>query len=215
MFRANRFITIQNWPPKTCCFLTTQGKIYAPSNRFNTGDKLIIASLVTKDVYIRPYISLIRYHIQMYMSSLFTSTLVVGNAVFWIKIGGWKGSCFDMTNIRALSTLTIHSNISKIRVLIKIALCRNARMQVHLPKNSQLLCQYKMTSWHYIVIKSSIIDYMGVLDPLLVCRFLSETLQKRLKFNEVDIYMLKVKKRGTRARCEIFLKLTINAPKRS
>ena len=32
-----------------------------------------------------------------------------------------------MTNFRALNTLTIHSNISKIRVVIQITLCRNAR----------------------------------------------------------------------------------------
>ena len=56
----------------------------------------------------------------------------------------------------------------------------------------ELLCQYKMTSWDYIVTKSCIIDDLGVRDPPLVFCFLCKILSKRLKFNEVDIYMLKV-----------------------
>ena len=46
-----------------------------------------------------------------------------------------------------------------------------------------------------------------------VC-FLCRKLPKRLKFNETDIYMLKVKKKSTRTRSVIFSKLTIKAPKR-
>ena len=45
-----------------------------------------------------------------------------------------------------------------------------------------------------------------------VC-FLCKTLPKRLKLNEVDIYMFKVKKKDTR--CEIHPVLTIKAPRQS
>ena len=41
----------------------------------------------------------------------------------------------------------------------------------------------------------------------VVC-FLCKTLPKRLKLNEVDIYMFKVKKKGTRTRSEIYPELT-------
>ena len=41
-----------------------------------------------------------------------------------------------MKNFRALSTLTSYLNISKIRVLIQITLCRNARIQMDLSKNN-------------------------------------------------------------------------------
>ena len=63
---------------------------------------------------------------------------------------------------------------------------------IHPSSKLELLCQYKMTSWHYIVTKSSIIDDLGVRDPPLVFCYLCKTLPKRLKFNKVDIYMLKV-----------------------
>ena len=43
---------------------------------------------------------------------------------------------------------------------------------------------------------------------LFVC-FLYKTLPKILKLNEVDIHMLKVKKKSTRTRCEICSKFTI------
>ena len=83
-----------------------------------------------------------------------------------------------------------------------------------IPPSSKLdlFCQNEMTSWHYIVTKSSIIDDLGVRDPSLVCLFLCKTLPKRLKFNEVDIYMFKVNKETSRTRCEI---CPIKAPKRS
>ena len=39
--------------------------------------------------------------------------------------------------------------------------------------------------------------------------FLSKALPKRLKFNEVDIYMIKVKKKSARTRCEIVDKTNV------
>ena len=45
-------------------------------------------------------------------------------------------SCFEMKNFRALNTLTSYLNISKIRVLIQITLCRNPRIQMDLSKNN-------------------------------------------------------------------------------
>ena len=47
-----------------------------------------------------------------------------------------KVSCFEMKNARALNTLTSYLNISKIRVLIQITLCRNCRIQMDLSKNN-------------------------------------------------------------------------------
>ena len=41
-----------------------------------------------------------------------------------------------MKNARALNTLTSYLNISKIRVLIQITLCRNCRIQMDLSKNN-------------------------------------------------------------------------------
>ena len=67
----------------------------------------------------------------------------------------------------------------------------------------ELLCQYEMTSWHYIVTDSSIIDDLGVRDPLLVCLFPVQTLPKRLNFSKVNIYMFKDKKKSSRTRCKI------------
>ena len=50
-------------------FFSNPGPKYTPSsNRLNTGDKLIITSSVIKDVYIRPYFSLIKYHMRIYTS---------------------------------------------------------------------------------------------------------------------------------------------------
>ena len=63
---------------------------------------------------------------------------------------------------------------------------------IHPSSKLEPLCQCKMTSWHYIVTKSSIIDDLGVQDPPLVFCCQCKTLPKRLKFNEVDIYLLKV-----------------------
>ena len=47
-----------------------------------------------------------------------------------------KISYFEMTNFRALHTLSIYSNISKIRILIQIKLCRDTRIQVDSSKNN-------------------------------------------------------------------------------
>ena len=47
-----------------------------------------------------------------------------------------KISWFEMEKFRALNTLTSYLNISKIRVLIQITLCRNARIQMDLSKNN-------------------------------------------------------------------------------
>ena len=47
-----------------------------------------------------------------------------------------KISYFERKNSRALNTLTSYLNISKIRVLIQKALCRNARIQMDLSKNN-------------------------------------------------------------------------------
>ena len=66
----------------------------------------------------------------------------------------------------------------------------------------ELLCQCGMTSWYYIVTKSSIVDNLSVRDPT-----------KRLKFNQVNIYIFKVKKKSTKIRFEICPKLTIKAAK--
>ena len=44
--------------------------------------------------------------------------------------------CFEMLNFRALNTLTSYLNISKIRVLIQMTRCRNARIQMDLSKNN-------------------------------------------------------------------------------
>ena len=179
---------------------------------------------------------------------------MVGNAVFRIKIGDWKDFMFRNDKFHGFGHP--HNLFeSKIRVLIQITLCRNARIQMDLSKNKhnrfsaeeainyiprtekrkkvpvcemlessgslfslmlpllswklkiityrdsstihpssklELLWQYKMTSWHYIVTKSSVIDDPGSEIRLWFFCFLCKTLPKRLKFNQVDIYMLKV-----------------------
>ena len=135
-----------------------------------------------------------------------------------------------MTNFHALDTRTIYSNISKIRLLIQISLCRNARIQkdiskkirfsaetakiifprtekrnkvsiceilesspmlpifswelkiiayevsfnIPLSSKLELLRQYEMTSWYYIVTKSSIVDDLWVRDTPLICFFFCE-----------------------------------------
>ena len=71
-------------------FFSNPGPKFTPSsNRLDTGEKLIITSSVTKDVYIRPCISLIRHHMQIYVLSLvYLPLLVVRNAVLLIINGG-------------------------------------------------------------------------------------------------------------------------------
>ena len=83
---------------------------------------------------------------------------------------------------------------------------------IKIPSSSklELLCQYGMTS---IVPKSSIIDAWGSEILIWFVCFLCETLSKRLKLNEVAIYMFKVNKKGSRTRREIYPKLLIKTPK--
>ena len=179
---------------------------------------------------------------------------MVENAVFWIKIvSKWQIS-------RLWTPLQFILIFSKIRLLIQITLCRNARIQMNISKKNrfsaekainyfslhweeekdtnmwnawgvlwvfllshasnflmwtenrgsftipsssklQLLCQCEMTSWYYTVAKSSIVDDLFFF------------LWERLKFNQVDIYLFEVKKKGTTTRCEICPKLTIKSPK--
>ena len=47
---------------------------------------------------------------------------------FWI---------YEMTNFRALDTLAIYSNIFKIKLLMQITLGKDARIQMHPPKNNR------------------------------------------------------------------------------
>ena len=47
-----------------------------------------------------------------------------------------KISCFEVKHFRASNTLISYLNISKIRVLIQITLCRNARIQMDQSKNN-------------------------------------------------------------------------------
>ena len=56
------------------------------------------------------------------------------------------------------------------------------RSNFAIPPSSKLglLCQYEITSWHYIVIKTSIIDDLEVQDPL-VCLFLMQNITKKVK----------------------------------
>ena len=81
----------------------------------NSGHKLIITSSGTKDVYIRPCISLIRYHMQKYMSYIY-SRILKTSLVYFIYLY----NLFE----------------SKIRVLIQIKLCKNARIHMDLSKNN-------------------------------------------------------------------------------
>ena len=151
--------------------------------------------------------------------------------------------CFEMLNFRALNTLTSYLNISKIRVLIQITLCRNARIQMDLSKNNCFSAEEAKIIF-LAPRKERRYQYMKCLSSLGLCpppwfqfyhrnwrriRFLhhlswscfvntkwlplSQRLSKRLKLNEVNIYMFKVKDKGTRTRCEIYPELTIKAPR--
>ena len=50
-----------------------------------------------------------------------------------------------MTNFQALDTLTIYSNISKIRLLIQISLCRNAKIQMDISKKNRFSAEKAMS----------------------------------------------------------------------
>ena len=101
-----------------------------------TGDKLIITSSVTKDVYVSRCILLIRYHMQIYALSLIYLPLLwwLETQLFLIKINDWKD--FMFRNKKYRNTLTIYLNISKLKVLIEKTICRNARIQMVLSKNT-------------------------------------------------------------------------------
>ena len=52
-----------------CCFSSNPEPKFTPSsNSLDNGGKSIITSSVTKGVYIRPCISLIKHHMQLYTS---------------------------------------------------------------------------------------------------------------------------------------------------
>ena len=55
------------------------------------------------------------------------------------------------------------------------------RSTIHTSSKLELLCQYKMTSWNYIVTKSSIIDDPGVRDLPLVFLFSMQNITKKIK----------------------------------
>ena len=44
-----------------------------------------------------------------------------------------------------------------------------------------LYCHEEMTSWHYIVTKSTIVDDLGVREPPLVCLFSVRIITKKIK----------------------------------
>ena len=136
-----------------------------------------------------------------------------------------------MKNFLALYILTSYKNISKIRRLIKIRFCRNTKhlcvialfyqgnwrdagLQLLYHLSLSCFVNKLITSWYHAVTKSFIIDDVGVRHPPCFVCFLCKTLRKRLKFNEIDIYMFKFKKKSTRTRSEICSKLTIKTPKR-
>ena len=52
---------------------------------------------------------------------------------------------------------------------------------IHPSSKLELLYQYKMTSWHYITTKSSIIDDLGVRDPPLFFLFSMQNITKKIK----------------------------------
>ena len=111
-------------------FFSNPGPKYTPtSNRLNIGEKLIITSSVTKDVYIRPCISLIKLHMQIY-----TYIQV------WLPLVWWLEAEFFESRLMAANILCFEMTkkaISKIRLLIQITLCRNVRIQLHLSKNNR------------------------------------------------------------------------------
>ena len=76
--------------------------------------------------------------------NIYVLSLVYLPLLWWLKtqffeskLGVDKISYFEMTNFRVLDTLTIYSDISKIRVLIQITLPRNTRIQMDISKNNR------------------------------------------------------------------------------
>ena len=58
---------------------------------------------------------------------------------------------------------------------------------IYLLSKLDLLCQYEMIFWHYIVTKSSIIDDLGSEIHLWLVYFLYKVSPKGLNFSGVDI----------------------------
>ena len=81
----------------------------------------------------------------------------------YLCFGGWKHSFFNQNwwlkrfhvskwqNFQALDTFTIYSNIFKIRLLIQITLCRNAKIEMDISKNNRFSAEkainYFLSSW--------------------------------------------------------------------
>ena len=98
-----------------------------------------------------------------------------------------KKVCEMVESSRSLSSPMLPILSWKLKII-----AYRGRSTIHTSSKLELLCQYKMTSWHYIITKSSIIDDLESEIRLWVFCFLCKTLPKRSKFNEVDIYKLKV-----------------------
>ena len=119
-------------------------------------------------MYIRRCISLIRYHMPIYTSQVWFIYLYFGcwkYSFFQLKLMAERISCFEITNFRVLNTFTIKSNISKKKVLIQIALCWNARIQIDISKNNHfsaeeainyIPCTEKRKRYQYVKCVSSL-----------------------------------------------------------
>ena len=82
----------------------------------------------------------------IYVLSLVYLTLLwrLERQFFKSKLVAEKISCFEMTNFRALGTLTISLNLPKVRLLILTKLCRNASLQMDLSKNNRFSAEETM-----------------------------------------------------------------------
>ena len=92
---------------------------------------------------------------------------------------------------------------------LRIIACRG-RSMIRASCKLELFCQYVMSSWHYIVTKSSIIVDMGPISASGLFVFCAKIIKK---INQFNIYMFGVKRKSTRTRFKICSKLTIKAPK--
>ena len=111
----------------------------------NTGDKLTVISSVTREVL---HVLALRLHFLSFAgitfkyirlkSGLVTSSLVVENGFFKIKIGGWKDFMLSYDKFPGFGH---RFNISKIRLLIQVILCRNARIQMDISKKNRFLAE--------------------------------------------------------------------------
>ena len=83
-----------------------------------------------------------------------------------------KISCFEMTNFQALNTLTVYSNIFKIRLLIHITPGRNAKMQIYLSNNNHFSLEEAInyiphTEKRKQVPVCEMLEFSGSLSPIL------------------------------------------------